>query len=285
MPTLRKYDKMLSVLLGGVILAYTITIADNDERVIKSIKETILSVNSSINIERTFTDGKALLHYLQHNFVNVVICDCDIINVSGYRIAEYASEFSPETFVLLTGKIRSFETVKNALKAGANNYLLKPINKKELRETIEKLYNSKNIYSSFALRSVIGYIEDIVKTKFDENELLSESLSYTKNVIEKANEYINANYHKDITRKDVADAVYMNPSYFSRYYKQKTGMFYSDYLTNVRINHAKELMKTDKTLSEISREVGYNTRRYFNSNFLTIVGMTPKEYRLQLKKD
>ncbi len=266
-------------------MSYSITIADNDERVIKSIKETILSVNDSINIGRTFTDGKALLHYLQHNFVNIVVCDCDIINVNGYRIAEYVSEFSPETFVLLTGKIRSFEIVKNALKAGAINYLLKPINKKELRDIIEKLYNNKNIYSSFALRSVIGYIEDIVKTKFDENELLSESLSYTKNVIEKANEYINTNYHKDITRKDVADAVYMNPSYFSRYYKQKTGVFYSDYLTSVRISHAKELMKTDKSLSEISREVGYNTRRYFNSNFMTIVGMTPKEYRLQLKKD
>ena len=266
-------------------LSYSITIADNDEKIIKNIKETLLSVNSSITIERTFTDGKALLHYLQHNFVNLVICDCDLINVDGYRIAEYISEFSPEAFILLTGKIRSFEIVKNALKSGAFNYLLKPINKKELKEIVEKLFNMKNIYSSFALRSVVGYIEDIVKTKFDTHELLNDSISYTKNVIEKANEFINENYHKDITRKDVADAVYMNPSYFSRYYKQKTGMFYSDYLTNVRINHAKELMKTDKTLAEISSAVGYNTRRYFNSHFITVVGMSPKEYRLQLKND
>lgn len=276
---------MFVLFFGGVFLSYSIAIADNDEKIIKNIKETILSVDSSISIERTFTDGKALIHYLQHNFVNLVICDCDLVNVDGYRIAEYVSEFSPECFVLLTGKIRSFEIVKSALKAGAFNYLLKPINKKELKEVVEKLFDKSKIYSSFALRSVVGYIEDIVKNKFDENEFLSESISYTKNVIDKANEFINENYHKDITRKDVADAVYMNPSYFSRYYKQKTGMFYSDYLTNVRINHAKELMKTDKTLAEISSAVGYNTRRYFNSHFLTVVGMTPKEYRLQLKND
>lgn len=264
-------------------MVFSIAIADSDERIIKTLTESLLSINSSINIARTFDDGKALLHYLQHNFVNLVICDCELSNVNGYRIAEYLTEFCPETFTLLTGKIRSFETVKSALKSGASNYLLKPLNKKELKETITNLYNKKNNYSSFALKSVIGYIEDIVKTKFDENEVLSESISYTKNVIDKANEFINENYSKDITRKDVADAVYMNPSYFSRYYKKKTGMFYSDYLTEVRINHAKELMKTDKSLTEISRAVGYNTRRYFNSNFETIVGMSPKDYRIQLR--
>lgn len=264
-------------------MIFSVAIADSDDRVIKTLSESVLSVNSSINIVRTFNDGKSLLHYLHHNFVNLVICDCELSNVNGYRIAEYLTEFCPETFILLMGKIRSFETVKNALKSGATNYLLKPLNRKELKETVANLYNKKNNYSSFALRSVIGYIEDIVKTKFDENELMSESLTYTKNVIEKANEYINENYSKDITRKDVADAVYMNPSYFSRYYKKKTGVFYSDYLTEVRISHAKELMKTDKSITEICHAVGYNTRRYFNANFQTVVGMTPKEYRIQLR--
>ena len=266
-----------------LLLVFSVAIADSDERVLKTLSESLLAINSSISVTKSFNEGKALLHYLQHNFVNLVICDCDLTNVDGYKIAEYLTEFCPETVTLLTGKIRSFETVKNALKSGASNYLLKPLNKKELKETIANLYNKKNNYSSFALRSVIGYIEDIVKTKFDENELLSESLSYNKNVIEKANEFINENYAKNITRKDVADAVYMNPSYFSRYYKKKTGIFYSDYLTDVRINHAKELMKTDKSLAEISHAVGYNTRRYFNSNFQTVVGVSPKEYRIQLR--
>lgn len=264
-------------------MVFSVAIADCDERVIKTLSESLLAINSSICISRTFTDGKALLHYLQHNFVNLVICDCDLTNVDGYRISEYLTEFCPETFTLLTGKIRSFDTVKSALKSGATNYLLKPLNKKELKETVANLYNKKNNYSSFALRSVIDYIEDIVKTKFDEKELFSESIVYNKNVIEKANEYINENYAKDITRKDVAEAVYMNPSYFSRYYKKKTGIFYSDYLTEVRISHAKELMKTDKSLTEISHAVGYNTRRYFNSNFQTVVGISPKEYRMQLR--
>ena len=264
-------------------MVFSVAIADSDERVIKTLSESLLAINSSISVTRSFNEGKALLHYLQHNFVNLVICDCDLANVDGYKIAEYLSEFCPETFTLLTGKIRSFETVKSALKSGASNYLLKPLNKKELKETVANLYNKKNNYSSFALRSVFGYIEDIVKTKFDENELLSESLSYNKNVIEKANEFINENYAKNITRKDVAEAVYMNPSYFSRYYKKKTGIFYSDYLADVRINHAKELMKTDKSLAEISHAVGYNTRRYFNANFQTVVGMSPKEYRIQLR--
>lgn len=265
------------------ILSFSVAIADADERILNTLSECLHSINSSITIARGFNEGKSLLHYLQHNFVNLVICDCDLANVDGYKIAEYLTEFCPETLTILTGKIRSFDTVKSALKVGAVNYLLKPLNKKELKETVATLYNKKNNYSSFALRSVIGYIEDIVKTKFDENELLGEAISYTKNVIDKANEFINENYSKDITRKDVADAVYMNPSYFSRYYKKKTGIFYSDYLTEVRITHAKELMKTDKSLTEISKAVGYNTRRYFNSNFETVVGMSPKEYRIQLR--
>lgn len=264
-------------------MTFSVAIADANESILNTLSQSLHSINSSITVAGSFNEGKSLLNYLKHNFVNLVICDCDLANVNGYKIAEYLTEFCPETFVLLIGKIRSFDTVKNALKSGATNYLLKPLNKKELKETVSTLYNKKNNYNSFALKSVIGYIEDIVKTKFDVKEYLGEKISYTKNVIDKANEFINENYANDITRKDVADAVYMNPSYFSRYYKKKTGMFYSDYLTEIRISHAKELMKTDKSLTEISKAVGYNTRRYFNSNFETVVGISPKEYRMQLK--
>lgn len=80
--------------------------------------------------------------------------------------------------------------------------------------------------------------------------------------------------------QDVAQAVSMSNSRFSTVFSQETGKTFTEYLTMLRINKAKELLRnTDKRSGEIAFEVGYNDSHYFSYLFKKTEGVTPGEYR------
>ena len=72
----------------------------------------------------------------------------------------------------------------------------------------------------------------------------------------------------------------MNPVYLSTIFKESTGINYSAYLTSIRIEKAKELLKKlDLNISQIANQVGYASTRYFSRIFEQESGMKPSEYR------
>jgi len=103
-------------------------------------------------------------------------------------------------------------------------------------------------------------------------------------VIQKAIEYIHTHYSTDLTRADVADAVYLSSAYFSRFFKQKTGQTFFDYLTTVRMQKAIELLGNNFKVAEIAKMVGYQSRNRFFINFRQYTSYNPTEYRRQILK-
>lgn len=99
-------------------------------------------------------------------------------------------------------------------------------------------------------------------------------------IIEKAKTYMTKQYHNDIKASEVASWLKITPSYFSVIFKQSTGKSFNEYMNELRIEHAKQLLGTthDKVF-EIADKVGYKEYKYFVSVFKTYTGMTPKEYR------
>ena len=99
-------------------------------------------------------------------------------------------------------------------------------------------------------------------------------------VIDRAKDYINANYQREISLDDVSREVDISPYYFSKVFKEATGENFIDYLTGLRIEKAKELLtSTDMSMKEICIEVGYANPNYFSRIFKKIVGLSPTEYK------
>jgi AraC-like DNA-binding protein len=94
-------------------------------------------------------------------------------------------------------------------------------------------------------------------------------------------EYLNNNYSEKITVPHAAAMVGMSQSHFMRFFKQAAGMTFVDYLTQQRINKARQLLR-DKNLSiaEISNMVGFIDQSYFDKRFKERFGKSPREYRL-----
>ncbi len=99
-------------------------------------------------------------------------------------------------------------------------------------------------------------------------------------LVEMAKNYIYGNYTKDISLNDVSDEIFVSATYLSRIFKKVTGQKFIDFLTDVRINKAKELLAgSDYKIAEICLMVGYKNTNYFVALFKQKTGMTPVEYR------
>ena len=122
--------------------------------------------------------------------------------------------------------------------------------------------------------------------------LISEAIASIKNVEESSNEnlqdsqkavikkYIKENYKRDISVGDVAGILGYSDVYFSKIFKQLFDDTFINYLTNVRIEKAKVLLKdVSFNIKEVGASVGYTDSNYFTKVFKRAVGMSPSEYR------
>lgn len=92
--------------------------------------------------------------------------------------------------------------------------------------------------------------------------------------------FIQNNFQNKIYLKEVADLIYLTESNFCKFFKKATGKTYSGYVNEIRINEASRLLiQSDRTISQISFECGFETLSYFNRVFLNKKGITPSFYR------
>ncbi|WP_177186810.1 response regulator [Paenibacillus sp. CF384] len=101
--------------------------------------------------------------------------------------------------------------------------------------------------------------------------------------IDKLHTYIEAHLADDLTLPMLASQVNFNPSYFSRFYKQKTGISLSDYIADMRNTTAKELLKCNKIkIQDVAMKAGYQSSMAFIRFFKKQNGMTPQEFRRKM---
>ncbi|MFY9417094.1 MAG: AraC family transcriptional regulator, partial [bacterium] len=98
--------------------------------------------------------------------------------------------------------------------------------------------------------------------------------------IAQAKRYMAQHFAKQLTLEEVARQVHLSPYYFSRLFKEREGLTFIEYLTNLRLEEAKRLLlKTEDKIEAIARRVGYGEANYFSRLFKRKVGMSPSEYR------
>ena len=95
--------------------------------------------------------------------------------------------------------------------------------------------------------------------------------------------HINNNYADEISLASIAEQFFISPYYFSRTFKKVTNLSFVDYLNNVRIKEAQELLKkTDLSITIIGEKVGFKSTTHFGRTFKKITGISPFEYKKKL---
>jgi two-component system, response regulator YesN len=143
------------------------------------------------------------------------------------------------------------------------------------------IYNEK-IYRSETLDEIIeafnGYISEIT------DEVMKKKI-LSKEVAESL-QFIQLNYGRDINLPQVASHVKLSPNYLGNLFKKELQVNFIEYLNELRIGKAKELLLGTYLKSyEIAERVGFTENTYFSKVFKKIVGASPNEFRKQLMKE
>ncbi len=161
---------------------------------------------------------------------------------------------------------------------------------KSLKYSKEKMDNSlKNMNNAMeqlsSLEDCRAFYKSILKEAIEQRN--KNSQKRYAGLIEQAKEYMHLNFAmNDITLDKVAATVNVSPNYFSALFNQETGRTFIEYLTDLRMEKAKEYLRcSGKKITEIGYMVGYLDSHYFSYLFKKTQSCTPSEYRLQGKGD
>lgn len=233
-------------------------IADDENLELKVLEKTIKKF--FLNELEIFmaSNGKQAAQISDETEINIALLDVEMPGMNGIELAKLLREKNHDCIIIFITAYDRFEYAIEAMHIKAFDYLLKPWKEEKLTGLIsEAIVNIKELS-----------LENSV------NENLQES---QKSAIKK---YIKENYKRDISAGDVAGILGYSDVYFSKIFKQLFDDTFINYLTKVRIDKAKVLLKdVGFNIKEVGASVGYTDSNYFTKVFKRAVGMSPSEYR------
>ncbi|MBC8081501.1 MAG: response regulator [Gorillibacterium sp.] len=208
--------------------------------------------------------GLEALSLLEKMKVDLILTDIKMPEMDGLELSGYVHEHFPHCKVIILTGYKDFEHARTAIVSGVSGYLLKPVDIVDLERQVKQ-----------------------VKQQLDERPTpVKLPVSYpgidhaVSLFINRALAYIQSNYTEKISLLDVAAHVFVTPTYFSIQFKKQTGINFIEYVTQLRIEKAKELLgRPDLKIYEVGAMVGYSNSKYFTDTFKRITHYTPIEYK------
>lgn len=258
------------------------------------------TVEHSTSISSSYTDAKLILNSVKYENQNRII-SADDIKLDNDGLLElkendplvdrlkYASK--SDISAIVTESMDLIKSNAGQFSVFASYLLLDLIF--EVSKLIESLGgNIKEVNPEILQHS---FVEKAVEDEENFVEVLKEVLNFALeyrdskitgrygDVILKAKKYIDENYaDQNTTLTKVADVVCLSPNHFSTIFSQECKTTFIEYLTNVRIENAKHLIKTtDMKGYDIAYECGFSDPHYFSYIFKKNTGLTPREYKLK----
>lgn len=185
---------------------------------------------------------------------DIALLDIEMPGMNGIELAKYIKEKYADCIIIFITAYDRFDYAIEAMHIKAFDYLLKPWKEERLCELINTAI--ENVRSMQKTDGIVHSQKDIIK------------------------DYIDRNYKKDISAKDVAGILGYSDVYFSKVFKQLFDDNFINYLTKIRIDRAKVLLKDISfNIKEVGKSVGYADSNYFTKVFKRSIGISPSEYR------
>lgn len=149
-------------------------------------------------------------------------------------------------------------------------------------DLFRKIYQEYHTQEQGYLNIIRAYIIELIVKIFrrmDCSSEVTESIHKSK-IINETLDYLHKNYSMRISVADLASQMFVSRNYFSKLFRQTTGMSVSTFLKQLRINEAcRLLMETDRSISDIASYCGFQDMKHFYVAFRSQTGMPPGEYR------
>ncbi|MDO5345779.1 MAG: helix-turn-helix domain-containing protein [Lachnospiraceae bacterium] len=207
-------------------------------------------------------NGKEALAAMREVRPEIVFVDMNMPIMSGTEFLRLASAEFPDTCFIVISGYDEFAYAQQALRCGALDYLLKPI--------VEEHLNS----------AILRAVQTLCPGYQPDSQNQEETNLDPNTVVSIIHDYIEKNYSKNIKISMFADKYFFSKEYLTRQFKGKYHCGIYEYVLQVRMARAKELL-TDPALKiqDVAQRVGYTDHNYFSKAFRTYFGISPSAFR------
>lgn len=242
---------------------YKIFIADDEIWVAMGLKKLVEQSGEPFRVIGEANNGVTALEEILRTKPDVVFSDIRMPGLNGLELAERLREKGLDTRVVLISGYAEFEYAQKALKLGALDYLLKPVEPELLSELLKRL---KELLNSEGGKEKAAPEEE-------------EANSAVGRIVEE----LQQRYTENITLNALAEKYNLSAGHLSSLLKEELGMPFSEYLSSRRMQKAKELLADERlSVSAIAEQTGYRDYFYFTKAFKKTVGMSPSRYRREI---
>jgi signal transduction histidine kinase/DNA-binding LacI/PurR family transcriptional regulator/AraC-like DNA-binding protein/DNA-binding response OmpR family regulator len=235
-------------------VAGLILIVDDDPQA-RDLYESVVAKGLPGYSIATVGDGDAAVAYMIKETPSLVVLDLVMPGMDGFDVLDWMRT-NPQTrrvpILVLTGRMLTFEDIKR------------------LERHPQVTVQSKGILSE-------GETVAAVRRVMSDEGVLP---LHTSALVKRAVAYLHQNYHRPLSRREMAEVIGVNKDYLSRIFRCELGLSPWEYLTRYRVERAKELLRhTSDTITSVAFQIGFSDPAYFSRVFRKQVGLSPSAFR------
>lgn len=251
---------------------YRLLMVDDEKQITEGLKCLLDWESYGIQEIRTASTCEEALEIGRFFRPHIALLDVCIDDKYGYDLYRELKEDLPDLQAIIISGHDEFSFAREAMRLGASDYLLKPIDRIELGRDLEKIITQK----------LHGHLPRILGEDGEEKDdgiLKGRPADYSK-LVRKMIGIVEKDYAKSINLSVLAERFEMSSGYLGQTFYKETGMKFSQYLMEYRMNIAKELLlTTEDKVSYIAQKVGYTNISYFYRHFQQCHQKSPSDFR------
>ena len=249
---------------------YKVLLVDDDLNICKGLQRLIDWNGCGFLVAGVAKNGKEAYAMCENEAYDLVVTDIKMPEMDGLSLIKKLRENGNPAQIIIVSAYGEFSYAQEAIQYGVAYYLLKPVEEMVLEGYLSRI---KEILDNHGETGRI-----FSNAQFEELYKLSSN-----GVIPEIKNYIRMHFAEQISINTLADMYNFSPVYLGRVFKRNTGTTFNEYLKNIRIAAACEILDSypEISINELSEKVGYYDVNYFHKLFKQVTGSTPKEYRTQ----
>lgn len=223
-------------------------------------------VAAAVQTERQAAD------FLKKNGADLVLTEVNRPQLDGIRLAQEIKRLYSGTCVVFFSQRPDFETARKGMRLGVLDYILKPVDERELSQMLSRA------------KARLDAEKGDVLCEQAENVLKSIGNGSESRFIRTVSAYLCDNIYRFVTMSDAAEFMNLNKDYFGKCFIKESGITFGEFYSRLRIEFAKSLLKKGTLRTyEISEKLGFGDPDYFTKKFKEVTGITPSEYKASIE--
>lgn len=249
---------------------YTAIIAEDSKPILRNIEALMQSMELPVRIAATASNGLDALEYIKANPVDILLTDIRMPKLDGLALIGECRLVNPALKAVLISGYSDFEYTRKALNLQVFDYLLKPVERQQLAEVMQRL---------------VAYLEEQQGLgKRVPEELISPGQPRSKSseeLFRQLEQYLQEQLYAPLSITEVALKFHVSPSYVSRIFKRYSHQTFVHYSMRLKIAEACRLitLRPELKVKELSELLSFGDQHYFSRVFKEYTGVSPTEYR------